>query len=127
MARIILATVPTLDTPNPGQVSIYAKANLKLYYKDETGAEFEIISSGSAFSGYNVDYFTISPGEEIAKQIQLSGTPTDPSKTLVDIYGGGGVQIYSIDYTVSGDILSWSGLRLDGVISSGDEIRVVWS
>lgn len=127
MARILLATTPTIDTPNTGLVSIYSKANLKLYYKDETGAEYEILSTGSSISGYNVDYFTISSAEELSKQIQLSGIPTDPSKTLLDIYGGGGVQIYSIDYTVSGDILSWSGLRLDGVISTGDEVRVVWS
>lgn len=127
MARILLATIPTTTTPSAGQVSIYAKGDLKLYFKDETGAEYELLSSGSSLSGYEVDYFVISSAEELAKQIQLSGTPTQPTKTLLDIYGGGGTRIYSIDYTVTNDILSWSGLRLDGLLSVGDEVRVVWS
>lgn len=78
------------------------------------------------FADYNVEYFTVNLSQEIAKEIQLSGTPSYPTKTLLDIAEGGGTRIYSVDYTVTGDKLSWSGLRLDGLLESGDEVRVIW-
>lgn len=127
MARILLATVPTLDTPNVGQVSIYSKADLNLYLKDETGAEYQLLTNATpGVGGYNVDYFVISASEELAKEVELSGTPTSPTKTLLDIAEGGGAQIYSVDFIVSGNTLSWNGTRLDGLLEEGDEIRVIW-
>lgn len=126
MARIILATVPTTTTPDEGQLSIYAKPDLTLYTKDENGTEKQILTSASPDDrGYEVAYITISPEQAVAKQIQLSTLPTRPERTLLDVVGAG-AQMYSLDFNVVGDILSWSGGRLDGILDEGDEIRVVW-
>lgn len=127
MARIILATVPTLDTPNPGQLSVYAKADRKLYFKDDLGDEYQLLFDGSITGAeYKVEYVELDLGDIIVKQIQLSEAPSQPERTLVDVFHGGGPMRYGIDFTVSGSTLSWSGGRFDGVLEAEDEFRVIY-
>jgi hypothetical protein len=73
----------------------------------------------------NVQYITVSAPQAVAKAVTLSAAPTVPSKTLVDMLQGD-AQIYGVDYTVSGTTLSWSGLGLDGVLTTGDILRIVY-
>ncbi len=70
-----------------------------------------------------VEYRTISSAENTAKQLTLTATPSSASKVMVDVIQGS-AQEYSVDYTVSGTTLSWSGLGLDGVITTGDRLRI---
>jgi len=127
MARIRLATIASDDTPPLGQVSVYSKTNKKLYLKDDTGAEYELLTSGSPVgSSYLVDYFELDSAQEAAKELTLSDTPTEPTRTIVDVMNGGGALRYGLDFTVTGDVLSWSGGRFDGILASGDELRVVF-
>jgi hypothetical protein len=127
MARILLATIPTLDTPNTNQVSIYAKTDKKLYYKDDFGNEYQLLYSGSATGAeYRVEYFELDLGNLSAKQIELAETPTQPERTVVDVFNGGGPMRYGIDFTVTGSTLSWSGGRFDGVFEEQDELRVIY-
>lgn len=74
-------------------------------------------------SGVEQSYVhTVSVTEIMNKQLQLIATPAQPSKVLVDIVGGG-TQVISIDFGITGDIFDWDGLGLDGVIEAGDLIR----
>ena len=67
MARIRFATIASDDTPPAGQVSVYAKSNKFLYLKNDTGAEFELLTNNTpGVGGYQVDYFVISASEEAA-------------------------------------------------------------
>lgn len=70
---------------------------------------------------HKVEYRTISGGEATAKQLTLAETPTISGEVMLAIKGGT-VQFYGDDFTVSGNVLSWSGLELDGVLDSGDKI-----
>jgi len=36
---------------------------------------------------------------------------------------GGPTQVLSIDYDISGAVVSWDGLGLDGIFSEGDKIQ----
>jgi len=73
------------------------------------------------------EYRTISPGEAVAEQLTLNFTPTDPTKVVL-IPLGGTAQELGIDFSVSGNILSWVGLGLSGFLASGDKIVVLyWS
>lgn len=74
---------------------------------------------------WQVEYRTISGAENTAKAIVLSGSPASPTGTLLDIIGGG-AQEYTVDFSVSGSTLSWNGLGLDGVLTTGDKLRVVY-
>jgi len=127
MARIILATIPTTDTPNPGQVSIYAKGDKKLYFKDDLGDEHLLLYGGATTGAeYKVEYVELSLGDIISKEIELSEAPTQPERTLVDVFHGGGPMRFGIDFTVSGTTLSWSGGRFDTVLEAEDELRIIY-
>lgn len=74
----------------------------------------------------SVEYRTISSGEATANQLTLTGTPATPSKTLVDIFDGGGPMQYTAEFTVSGTTLSWSGGVYAGVLVAGNRLRVTY-
>jgi hypothetical protein len=66
---------------------------------------------------------TVIGGEASAKQITLPFEPSDPSAVIFSVQGGP-LQFLGDDYTVTGVTLSWAGLGLDGLIDSGDTIRI---
>jgi len=72
-----------------------------------------------------VEYHDITAPEALAKSFALSSTPFDPTKVVVDALGGG-AQRYGVDYTVTGSTLSWTGLGLDGVLDTGDALRILY-
>lgn len=69
------------------------------------------------------EFRTITSGEATAKQLTLGATPTAANVVLVDVIGGT-AQEFSVDYTISVNILSWSTLALDGVLAAGDKLRI---
>lgn len=72
-----------------------------------------------------VEYPNLTAPQIAAKQITLTALPATASKVKLDLIGGT-AQIYGDDYLVSGSILSWNGLGLDGVLIAGDRLRVVY-
>ena len=72
---------------------------------------------------YNVNKFTLTGGDISAMQVTLTGTPTQPALSILQpLYGV--VQEYSVDYTISSNILSWSGLGLQSYLTSGDKLII---
>lgn len=72
------------------------------------------------------EFRTITGGEETAKSLTLAHTPVTAGEVCLDIKGAP-TQFYGDDYTVSGTTLSWSALGLDGVLVSGDKVRIVYA
>ena len=70
-----------------------------------------------------VEYPTLTPTNITDKKVVLSGTPAIAANTMLDIIGGG-PQVYGFDFTVIGNELSWNGLALDGLLASGDQLRI---
>jgi len=83
-----------------------------------------ITNTGSGSSEV-VEYRTISSGEAAAKSLTLSSTPMTAANVLLDIISGCS-QEYGADFTVSVDVLSWSGLALDGILAAGDILRIAY-
>ena len=126
MARIRLATTPTDTTPPAGQLSIYAKPDDNLYLKTSAGAEYLIFNDGiPGVGGYEVEQITVSAAQELATEIVLSSTPTQPTRTLLFI-DGAPATFYGLDFTVTGNVLSWGGTRLDGLLVEDDLVRIVY-
>ncbi len=74
---------------------------------------------------WKVEQRTISAGEATAKQITLVNTPASAADVLVDVIHGS-AQEYSVDYTITGAVLDWNGLALDGLLAAGDKLRVAY-
>jgi hypothetical protein len=73
-----------------------------------------------------VDKFTLN-GTDISNGfVVLSLTPSVAGNTILSIENAGGM-FYGIDFTVTGNHLSWTGLALDGILSSGDKLTVTYS
>lgn len=76
---------------------------------------------------YVVESFTLLSGDIINKNITLGSSPTTPTKTRLIIVDGGVEQGYSVDFEVTGSILSWDGLGFESLAEAGDKILVVYS
>lgn len=74
---------------------------------------------------HKTEYRTLTPAEITAKAITLAQTPASPGEVILDVIGGG-AQFYGDDFVVSVATLSWNGLALDGVLASGDKLRVTY-
>jgi len=91
-----------------------------LDFSDGFDTAVEPTNTGAAT--VNNEFRTVSSGEASAKQLTLTFTPIDSSKVLVDVEGV--AQETGVDFTITGANLIWSGLALDGVITTGDKIRI---
>lgn len=67
--------------------------------------------------------YTLNTTDISNNYITLPQAPEDPSLTLLNVVGGP-MQLYTIDYTVSGSQLFWFGLGLQGVLVAGDILIV---
>jgi hypothetical protein len=109
-------TVEMVDPPQPGQdVCVY-------YLFTTTSSTITIVGSGTT---PRTEYRTLVAGDITAAEITLAETPDSPGEVMLDIIGGGPQEI-TVDFAVSGNTLSWSGLALDGVLVAGDKLRVYY-
>lgn len=69
--------------------------------------------------------FTLDAADIIAKQVQLPSVPL--AKSIIFQVDGGGDQIKTISWDfVAPDIISWSGLTLDGLLAAGRNVAVTY-
>ena len=122
---IRLVSGAAAGTPPAGCLHIYSKANKKLYYKDDTGTEYELGTGGGINLLLQVDYITLTSTDITNKQITLSKTPAQSDMTMWDVISGS-AQTYSDDFTVTGNTLSWSGKGPESFLQAGDICRVVY-
>lgn len=99
---------------------VYDTTN-KVYYGGD-GATQGGYPIGSGVSKI-VSVITLTQQDIQSKSVTLENAPPIPS--LVSLTPEGGIpQIYGIDYTVSGNILSWNNLGLDNYLDAGETIVV---
>jgi hypothetical protein len=73
-----------------------------------------------------VEYRTITAGEASNKELTLIESPKSASEVMLDIISGGPM-FYGSDFSVLGLVLTWDGLGLDGLLASGDRVRIVYA
>lgn len=106
-------TVTFTTAPRVGQ-------KLEVFYLTVGNPSITPITSD--FSQY---FHTVTAGEITAKQITLPNAPIVANETVLDVIGGTSQQ-YSIDYSVSGTTLTWNGYALDGQVTAGDILRILY-
>lgn len=77
---------------------------------------------GQGASGNKLTY-TLSELDIQRAFIVLPNEPFSPDKVTLDIFGGI-PQKNGIDFIVTGDVLSWSGLGLDNFLESGETLLI---
>lgn len=83
--------------------------------------------AATAGERFQAEEFILTSGQvTTTKQVTLSQTPVDTNEVLLWIIGGI-PQDNGVDYAVSGTILSWNGLGLDGLVAVGEHLHVVYS
>lgn len=125
MAKHVVSnqTAATVLTPSPGQTAIFVDAaDKKLKTKDDSGAVTDYSSMASVPS-LAVQYLELSEDDVQAKAVTLPHTPI--GAVAVDMIGGA-AQALGDDFTVSGAVLSWAGLGMDGILVAGDKLRVFY-
>ena len=105
-------TITFTTAPSLGQ-KVY------ISYLSEGNPSTPVISAGTN----NVFYYEVTAGDIIAKSFTLPSIPVTAGHVLADVIGGTTLQ-YGSDFTIASDQFDWDGLSLDGLISSGDIIRV---
>lgn len=111
---VSLTDVTLTDAPQAGQ-------SLQFWYVHEGATPGFTPADGIQA----VEYYELDLTDELNKFVTLSNTPSQPSKVILDVIGGTS-QEFSVDFTVSGDQLSWNGLGLDGFLVSGDKLRIYY-
>ena len=111
----IVDEVITFNTP-PASAQ-----NIAVYYTTEGTPSTPPTGSGT----FKPEYFTINNTQLTNKEINLSNTPSNPLDVVLDVVGGS-PQEYGVDYQVTGNVLSWNGLGLDGQVALGSKLRVIY-
>lgn len=74
-------------------------------------------------SGYWTDNFVLTLAQHAARAVNLDYTPLDPSKVELVPYGGP-EQRSTVDFVVTGNVLSWDGLALELLLDVGSAFSV---
>lgn len=85
----------------------------------------QAIAALGSGSPSGVENFTITAPILSAKQVTLSFAPTTPAVTILTPLGGI-QQEYGVDFTITGNTLSWHGLGLDGYFVLNDKFSVIY-
>jgi hypothetical protein len=107
-------------SPNNGDMYYNSVDNVAKIYQN--GA-WEIVSVSGGSASYFVNKVTLNATDITNKFVTLTDIPTSPSDTILDIVGGI-TQDHSVDFTVTGNQLSWNGLGLDGILADGDKLII---
>lgn len=112
------------ETPPIDRVFMWLDTDGTFKIKRDDGT-VETLGSGGGGGGNQtvVQYFTLTSGQISSSSVTLTYSPSPANQTALDIISNG-PQYYSDDFTVSGNVLSWSGKPIDGLLAIGDRIRV---
>jgi len=115
--QVYAAHMPILDSAN------------KLTATNVEDALAELSDNIAAIQDRRVETFTLTATDITNGYVDLAATP-DVATDVVLLVKDAPAQFYGTDYTMDGTVtnrLTWSGLGLDGVLSAGDSITVIYT
>jgi hypothetical protein len=129
MAIFNAPRITTVDrstlTPTPSEI-LYDIDKKAFYGGDGSTLGGFLIGSTGFGSDYIVEQQVLTTQDILNKNITLINTPSDPSFVTVTIKNGIS-QVNGVDFNISGNILNWNGLGLDGFLEEGDTLIVEYS
>lgn len=124
-----LSGIQTLDHSGSGATVADAQQAINDLFDADSIMQADIATlqaDVSALKPMKTEYRTIDSTEFTNKSLILVETPFLPTEVTVDLKGGI-AQFYGDDFTVSGQNLDWTGLGLDGLIATGDKLRIIYT
>lgn len=138
---VILSFTPT----TPGDTVLLVKNGPNLFYGSDftvtgtqlswsslsldgvlaSGDELTVFYSSGAGISEKVNKFTLDGTDASNKFVTLTDTPATPGDTILLVEDAANM-FYGVDFIVTGNQLSWSSLALDGILSSGDNLTIVY-
>lgn len=73
------------------------------------------------------EVFTLTQTEISRKYISLSEIIIDNQSVMVFIEGAGILAEVGVDYSVSGQDIFWTSYALEGILSVGDKLRIIYN
>jgi hypothetical protein len=110
-------------TYSAGTISINQASNLNFTGTVQYKGNEILTSASGAVETSKQQIITLTSTNITNKYVDLAQTPVDASAIMVTPVGGI-LQEYNIDYSVSGNRISWSSLGLDGLLAAGDKLIV---
>lgn len=108
-------------TPPTGRYWLYVdEADGFLKGKDSLG-NVTIFSS----SILKYELITLTAENILDKQLILQETPY-PGSVIQLTPVGGPTQVFLLDYDITGAVVSWNGLGMDGILAEGDKIQIFY-
>lgn len=98
-----------------------AALDIYVFYLTEGQAIAVPTPSGTEY----VEYITLTGTDITNKYVILAAVPGVASKVKLD-WVGQTAQVYTTDFIISGQNLDWNGLAIDGVITAGEILRIVY-
>lgn len=121
MLRLYKNTEPA--TPPANRVTLYCDPGDDNFKMKRDDGSVVVFGGTGVLKETQVEYVTLNNSNITSKSVTLTYTPVPADQTVLDVINGG-PQFYGSDFTVSGNVLSWSGLDLDGVLISGTRLRI---
>ena len=109
-------------TPPAGRYWLYVDvADARLKGKDDAGN----ITTFETNTELDREVFLLTVEDAANKSITLSYEPADGSNIIFNPIGGP-TQVQGLDYDVVGNVISWNGLALDGILEAGDRLVIYY-
>lgn len=123
--RLLETTEP--PTPPSGRYWLYVDVtDARLKGKDDAGLVTTFGSGGVGTSTvFGHETVTLTTEMIAAKELTLTFTPT-PGSSVQVVPVGGPTQVPFVDYDISGSVMSWDGLGLDGILDEGDQLVIYY-
>lgn len=107
--------------------ALTALAGMEIFNTTSNQVEFyngsSWTSGGSGSLTEALEYHTVTAPEAAAKQFTLINTPSVAANVMCDIITGG-PQAFSVDFTITTNVFDWNTLGLDGILDTGDIVRL---
>lgn len=105
-----------------GDLTLLAGTNITLV---QSGNNITVNGSSTA-GGHTVEQFTLDGTDITNKYVDVSGTINSLTSTIILISGAPN-QFYGDDYVaIAPSRVSWNGTALDGILTSGDKLTVLY-
>ena len=116
-----------------GAIHIGTTANTNAGAIRYTGSDFEGYHDGewlsltttSGVTSEGVERFTLDAGDITNKYVTLAQTPSDTTKVIVHVINGLAGEL-SIDYTITDNKVTWSGLQYETDLEATDKLLVAY-